>query len=49
LEVTVLVADPQRLLRTEMFFGFTGHVKCPVYRPSPRFCNVPINAPVDVT
>ena len=48
-DLTPLVAEPHRLLRTVMFCGVTGHVNCPLYLPSPRFRNVPINSMVDVT
>jgi hypothetical protein len=48
-DLTTLVADPHRLLTTLTFCGFTGHESCSLYLPSPRFRNVPINAPDDVT
>lgn len=47
--VTALVADPHKVLRTVMFFGFASPVNCPEYLPSPRFLNVPISVPVSVT
>jgi hypothetical protein len=40
-ELTALVADPPRLLRTVMFCGFVGHENCPL--PPER---VPINSSV---
>src|SRR5207247_7135551 len=48
-DLTMLVADPHRLLTTLTFCGFTGHESCPLYLPSPRFRNVPINSADDVT
>ena len=49
MSATALVADPPKLLRTVMLFGFVGHDNWPVKRPPPLFFNVPIKAPVAVT
>jgi hypothetical protein len=47
LTVTVLVAEPPRLLRTVIFSGFVGHVNWPPYLPPPLLLSVPMAWPVE--
>ena len=47
--MTVLLAEPPRLLRTVIFCGFVDNENSPRYRPPPSLVNVPISVFVDVT
>jgi hypothetical protein len=49
LTVTVLVAEPPRLLFTVTLPGFEGQLNSPRLRPPPSFVSVPMSAFADVT